>query len=63
MKQNDNSTRCKQCGKVIVGNSKLGLCDRCFNKDATTGAGVIAGIWGVIQFVVKPIIKFFTRKK
>lgn len=36
---NDQSTKCKQCGKVIVGNAKLGLCDSCFNKDA----GIVVG--------------------
>lgn len=44
MKNNDVS-RCRKCGKVIVGSSKLGYCDSCFSKQGTT-----AGIWGAVGF-------------
>ena len=30
----ENITRCRKCGKVIVGNSKLGLCESCLNAEA-----------------------------
>lgn len=41
MKKNDGATRCKHCHKVIVGNGHMGLCDSCFNKDATKGIGTV----------------------
>lgn len=46
MKKNDVS-RCRKCNKVIVGSSKLGLCDSCFSKEgakaaAAAGASAVA---------------------
>lgn len=38
MKKRNDVVVCRQCGKIIVGNSKTGLCESCFNK----GAGVVA---------------------
>ncbi len=46
----NNGTRCKQCGKVIVGGGKMGLCDSCFNKDATKTVGIAGG--GYVLFRV-----------
>ncbi len=70
MNKNDGYTRCKQCGKVIVGGGKMGLCDSCFNSDAEKAGGIaIAGgiifkfrkqIWNGIKTaanIVKGLIK------
>lgn len=41
MKRKNDAVVCKQCGKIIVGTGKMGLCESCFNK----GAGVaVTGI-------------------
>ena len=63
MEKNEESTRCKQCGKVIVGDSKLGLCDYCFNKDTTRGVGAIGGGMAAWKLIIKPIINYFKNKK
>ena len=45
--RNKDVARCRKCGKVIVGSSKLGLCDSCFSKEGTkvglfgTGAAIL----------------------
>jgi|GEM_PF-6318250 len=44
MKNNDVS-RCRKCGKVIVSSCKLGYCDSCFSKQ-----GMTACIWGAVGF-------------
>ena len=38
MKKKNETVVCKQCGKIIVGVSKAGLCESCFSKDA----GIVA---------------------
>lgn len=58
---NDQATRCKHCGKVIVGNAKLGLCDSCFSKDtghAVEAVGGIAVIWYGIKKWGPKIVNF-----
>lgn len=39
MKKKKTTAVCKQCGKILVGESKTGLCEGCLNKDA--GAVVV----------------------
>ena len=56
MNKNDGYTRCKQCGKVIVGGGKMGLCDSCFNRDAEKG-GIILLIGGTLYKFRKEIAK------
>ena len=53
MKKKTDSVVCKQCGKIIVGTSKVGLCESCFNKNA----GAAVGILGLIGVLWKPIKK------
>lgn len=43
MKKKNTTAVCKQCGKILVGESKTGLCDGCLNKDAgIAAAGAVA---------------------
>lgn len=49
MKKKTNAVVCKQCGKIIVGDSKMGLCESCFNKDA---GGIAAGA-AAAPFLIK----------
>lgn len=48
--------RCVQCNKIIVGDSKLGLCPKCADKDAR---GVAEGILvlSVMGFIAKKVWK------
>ena len=39
--------RCKQCGKIIVGDSKLGICPKCADKDKRGAAGIGVALVGV----------------
>ena len=55
--KNISETRCKKCGKVIVGASKMGLCDSCFNKQATKGGGILLAIGAAWKPIIKPIGK------
>ena len=48
-----DATRCKQCGKVIVGGGKMGLCDSCFNKDVTRTAEIAGGGFFAYRFLKK----------
>ena len=41
-KENDQAV-CRHCGKVLVGNSKSGLCDSCFNKRASKFTILVLG--------------------
>ena len=60
---NMEEKRCAQCGKIIVGDSKLGLCPKCADKDARgvaeAGVGllVLAGIVKVAWKPTKAVIK------
>lgn len=54
MKYDKGITRCKQCGKVIVGGGKMGLCDSCFNNDA----GKIGIVGTTFLALWKPIKKY-----
>jgi len=49
MKKKNTTAVCKQCGKILVGESKTGLCESCLNKDA--GAAVIGA--AVIPVLIK----------
>jgi len=49
MKKKNNAVVCKQCGKIIVGSSKAGLCESCFNKDA----GVVVAGAAATPFLIK----------
>lgn len=55
MSKNDEYTRCKQCGKVIVGGGKMGLCDSCFNADAEKGLFAV-GVGAVVFKFRKQIV-------
>ena len=59
--KDDSTTRCKKCGKVIVGKSRLGLCDSCFNSDATKTVGTLGALALLIKPVIKPIGKAITN--
>ncbi len=54
----DNVKRCKQCGKILVSESKLGLCPKCVDKDkrgvAELGGGILL-LAGVVKVVGKPV--------
>jgi hypothetical protein len=58
MRKNDGYTRCKKCGKVIVGNAKGGRCDSCFNDFVEKGGAVFIGSGIVYKIFKKPIDKF-----
>ncbi len=52
--------RCKQCGKIIVGDSTLGLCPKCADEDARTAAELGIGlvvVGGIAKKLWKPGIK------
>ena len=49
----NNETRCKQCGKIIVGGGKMGLCDSCFNKDATRSAEIAGSSYLLYKILKK----------
>lgn len=43
MRKKSDVVVCKQCGKILVGSSKTGLCQSCFNKDTSVAVtGVVA---------------------
>lgn len=57
---NNKERRCVQCGKIIVGNSKIKICPRCADEDKRGAAGVatfivVAGV--AISKYGKPVIK------
>ena len=54
---NHDVVRCKQCGKIIVGNSKMGLCEQCFSTDAKVSGGILAGLTALAIKFRKPIAK------
>lgn len=62
MSRDESFTRCKQCGKIIVGNSKFGLCDSCFNGDVGK-AGIAAGISAALYKVGRMLWDRFIHKK
>ena len=49
---NDTVKRCKQCGKILVSESLLGLCPKCADKDKRGAAKVMA-----VFAIAAPIIK------
>ena len=63
--------RCKQCGKIIVEESALGLCPKCADEDARTAAelglvlvsvGLIAKrLWKPGVNLVNGIVKVITK--
>ena len=70
MKKKTNETVCKQCGKIIVGASKVGLCESCFSKDAEVAlgaAGVSAILWKLIKKygpkLLKDALEFYKKFK
>ena len=68
MPNNDTVKRCKQCGKILISESKLGLCPKCADKDKRGTAGALVGLalaGTVIKGTWKPVkglIKAITRK-
>ncbi len=48
--------KCKQCGKTIVGKSKLGLCEQCFSSDVKKGGGAGFVLTGLVLKFRKPIV-------
>ena len=52
--------RCVQCKKIIVGNSKLGFCPKCADKDARGAVEGIAAL-SVIALVAKKAWKPTTQ--
>ncbi len=52
--------RCIQCGKLLIGESKMGLCPKCADKDArgaVEGAAGLAVIALILGKTVKPALK------
>ena len=57
----------KQCGKILVSESKLGLCPKCADKDKRVAAEAIGGLalagriikiaWKPVKVLLKTIIK------
>lgn len=43
-KKQKTAAVCKQCSKIIVGESKSGLCEGCFNKDAGVAVAGLAAL-------------------
>lgn len=55
MKKGNEAVVCRQCGKIIVGSSKFGLCESCANKD--TGYALIAGgVGGLLLRAAKKVV-------
>lgn len=42
MQKNQNHKKCWGCGKIIVGDSKFGLCPECVNKFGTPAAAALS---------------------
>lgn len=67
MSNHDAVKRCKQCGKILVSESKLGLCPKCADKDKRGAAEAIGGLalavtiikiaWKPVKGLLKAIIK------
>ena len=67
MSNTDTVKRCKQCGKILVSESKLGLCPKCADKDkrgvveAVGGLAIAATVikvaWKPVKGLLKAIIK------
>lgn len=53
--------RCKACKRIIVGESKTGLCPDCINKYGE-GAAAGVGIIGIVALIAKGIIKVIRKK-
>lgn len=55
MKKRNDTVVCRQCGKIIVGSSKVGLCEGCFNKDVSGVVGVVGvvGAAASIRIIIK----------
>ena len=52
MENNENT--CWACKRILVGNSKLGLCPDCMNKYGSAASTVgVFGICGIIRFLIK----------
>ena len=61
MSEDEKVKRCIQCNKIIVGDSLLGLCPKCADKDARGGAGcalVIGGLVLIVKKAWKPTAQF-----
>ncbi|WP_026507226.1 hypothetical protein [Butyrivibrio sp. MC2013] len=50
--ENNKVVRCKQCGKILISESKMGLCPKCADKDLRSGAEVL-GILGLGAIGIK----------
>ena len=69
MKYDKDITRCKLCGKVIVGGGKMGLCDSCFSNDAgkvgIIASAAVVALWKPVKKygpkLVKGIVKLIKR--
>ena len=53
---NNAEKRCKQCGKILVSDSKIGLCPKCADKDARGAVEIGVGAIG-IGLIVKKLWK------
>ena len=67
MANNDALKRCKQCGKILISESKLGLCPKCADKDIRGAAEAVGGLaivsaiikitWKPVKGLIKALIK------
>ena len=58
MNNNDYVQRYKQCGKILVRESKLGICPKCADKDKrgiAGGAGALFLAAGAVKLAWKPV--------
>lgn len=65
MQKNDNVKRCKQCGKILITESKIGRCQRCVDKDkqgvfAIGSGSIVVGLiikagWKTIKGLINVI--------
>ena len=55
--------KCKQCGKILIKESKFGLCPKCADQDKRTAAGIFIAtplVAGIIKKTWKPVKKAAT---
>ncbi len=41
---NNNVKRCKQCGKILVGDTKAMICPKCLDNDKRDTVGVLTAV-------------------
>lgn len=61
MSDNNETKKCKFCGKTLVGKNKTGICSSCKKRAGDTGVTAV-GILSLIGGGIWAAVKIFTKK-